>query len=51
MADFLKVLDTADNGYSDRNDYPPYALAPWDERTRWSEYLRKINTELDAKDG
>jgi len=49
MAEFKTVLETAHRGYHDRQDYPPYALASWDDRNRWSQYLKKINAELDAK--
>ena len=45
MAEVIKV---AHEGYSRRNDYPPYALASWDDRKRWTDYLTKINLELDA---
>ena len=49
MADFAEVLRVAWGGYRNRDDFPPYALASWDERARWSEYLEKIAAELDAK--
>ena len=48
MADFLEVLKRANDGYHDRDDYPPFALVSWDDRARWNAYLRKINAELDA---
>ena len=47
MADFKEVLEKAHRGYYNRNDYPPYSMAPWDERAKWSAYLEKINKELD----
>ena len=34
-----------DNGYHNRNDYPPYALVSWDDRTRYREYIFKIMDE------
>ena len=48
MADFKEVLEVAQRGYHHRDDYPPYALASWDDRTRWTGYLEKINEELDT---
>ena len=48
MAEFSEVIKIAHEGYSHRNDYPPYALASWDDRKRWTDYLTKINLELDA---
>lgn len=48
MADFIEVLKVAQNGYHDRDDYPPYALMSWDDRPRWTAYLQKINEELDS---
>ena len=48
MAEFSEVIKIAREGYSDRNDYPPYALSPWDDRKRWTDYLTKINLELDT---
>ncbi len=50
MADFREVLKIAHDGCHDRDDYPPFALMSWDDRNRWSNYLTKINDELDAKD-
>ena len=47
MADFKTVLNKANEGYHQRDDYPPYALASWDDRNRWSQYLSKINDELN----
>jgi len=48
MADFKTVLERAHAGYSNRDDYPPFAIAPWDDRPRWNAYLEKINAELDV---
>ena len=50
MADFKQVLKVAHEGYHNRDDYPPYALVPWDDRLRWTTYLEKINEELDEAD-
>lgn len=33
-------------GYHDRDDYPPYALAPWDDRNRYREYVIRIIDEM-----
>ena len=49
MADFAEVIKVAQEGYSNRDDYPPYALASWDDRTRWTAYLKKINEELEKQ--
>ena len=46
MVDFKKVLDIAREGYHNRDDFPPYALASWDDRIRWTDYLCKIDNEL-----
>ena len=48
MAEFKKVLQIAHDGYTKRDDYPPFALAPWDDRPRWTAYLEKIDAELEA---
>ena len=48
MAEFSKVIKIAHDGYWERNDFPPYALASWDDRKRWTDYLMKINMELDT---
>lgn len=37
-----------DDGYPDRDDYPPYAIAPWDDRNRYREYVFKIIDEVAA---
>ncbi len=47
MADFKEVLKKAQDGYHNRDDYPPYALVSWDDRRRWNRYLEKINEELE----
>jgi len=49
MAEFKDVLETARMAFHNRDDYPPFALAAWDDRNRWSKYLEKINDELDKK--
>lgn len=47
MAEFKEVLKKAQDGYHDRKDYPPFALMSWTDRSKWNEYLKKINEELD----
>ena len=47
MAEFKEVLKIANEGYHERNDYPPYALVSWEDRNKWNKYLEKINDELD----
>lgn len=49
MADFETVLKTADTGYHNRDDYPPYAVVSWEDRRRWREYMIKINKELNEQ--
>lgn len=41
----VKIVDTADAGYHTRKDYPPFAVASWEDRTRWSNYIRKLIKE------
>ena len=41
-----KIKREIDNGYHSRNDYPPYALASWDDRNRYREYVFKIMNEF-----
>ena len=50
MVDFKKVMETAWAGYHNRDDFPPHALASWDDRTRWTAYLTKIALELEAQE-
>jgi hypothetical protein len=38
-----------DNGYHDRDDYPPFALNSWDDRNRYREYVFKIIDEQVAE--
>ncbi len=46
MADFKVVLKKAQDGYHDRDDYPPLGMTPWSDRITWTAYLEKINAEL-----
>lgn len=41
-----KIVNAANDGYLKREDYPPYAVAPWDDRRRWSEYIRRVAAEV-----
>ena len=41
-----KIKREIDNGYHDRPDYPPYALASWDDRNRYRAYVFKIMEEF-----
>jgi hypothetical protein len=34
--------------YSTRDDYPPYALTAWDDRTRFQTYVLKLIDEVGA---
>jgi hypothetical protein len=34
-----------DRGYHEREDYPPFALTPWDDRNRYRAYVFKIIDE------
>ena len=49
MAGYKVGLNKALDGYGKRDDYPPYAIAPWDDRARWRAYMEIINAELDAE--
>lgn len=41
-----KIKRKIDNGYHDREDYPPFALAAWDDRNRYRKYVFKIMDEF-----
>jgi len=34
-----------ENAYSDRNDYPPFALMAWDDRSRYHQFILKLLEE------
>jgi hypothetical protein len=36
------IIRAANNGYHGRDDYPAYALTPWDDRRRWSAYIEIV---------
>ena len=45
------IVVAANNGYHDiDSDYPPYALTPWDDRKRWTNYIEKIAEEVLTKE-
>lgn len=35
-----------EHAYRDRDDYPPFALAAWDDRSRFREYIHKLIDEF-----
>lgn len=41
-----KIKREIDNGYHNRDDYPPYALMSWDDRNRYRTYIYKIMDEF-----
>lgn len=45
-----KIIDRANDGYHARDDYPPFATTPWDDRLRWSDYLKKIAAIVIAEE-
>lgn len=45
-----KIIQAANDGYHNRDDFPPYALSPWNDRTKWSEYIEKVATEVLRKE-
>ncbi len=50
-----RIIRRANDGYSTRSttgkkDYPPFALTPWDDRIRWSQYIKIIADEIEAED-
>lgn len=42
------LLKAANDGYHDRDDYPPFALTSFDDRPRWNDYLRRVAADLPA---
>lgn len=41
-----KIKKEIDDGYHCREDYPPFALVSWDDRSRYREYVFKIMDEF-----
>lgn len=46
----IKLKNEIDEGYHEREDYPPYALMPWDDRNRYREYIFKIIDEFTDRE-
>lgn len=44
-----RIIERANGGYTARDDYPPYAVTPWDDRLRWSAYIEKVAAEVVAE--
>lgn len=40
------LLRKLDNGYHDREDYPPFAIDPMTDRNRYREYVRAVAEEF-----
>lgn len=42
------IIQRANDGYRDmaKSGYPPFALTPWDDRNRWSAYIKKVAAEV-----
>ena len=47
MADFRKVLEIAQEGFHNRDDYPGSQVEPYEYLDDWFEYMKTINDELD----
>lgn len=41
-----KVIRTINGAYHDRDDYPPYQLASFDDRAIYHQYILKLIEEL-----
>ncbi len=41
-----KIKREIDDGYHNRQDYPPYALVSWDDRSCYRRYVYKIMDEF-----
>ena len=46
-----RILRKANDGYHNRDDFPPYAVMSWDDRLRWSAYIKKIADEIEREEG
>jgi hypothetical protein len=44
------IMQRANDGYHRRDDYPAFAMAPWDDRLRWSDYIKKVTAEVLAEE-
>lgn len=47
-----RIIDTAHDGYRHQAEsgYPPYAIMSWDDRLRWTDYLKKVAGEVLSAD-
>ena len=41
-----KIKRAIDDGYHNRDDYPPFAIMAWDDRSRYRKYVYKIMDEF-----
>ena len=43
------IMKELDGGYHNRelDLYPPFAMAPWDDRNRYREYVRRVLERLE----
>lgn len=44
------IIQRAHDGYRNREDYPSFALTPWDDRNRWTAYVHKVAAEVLAEE-
>jgi hypothetical protein len=40
------IIQRANDGYHHRGDYPSFAITPWDDRLRWSDYIKKVAKDV-----
>lgn len=40
------IISAANRGYHNREDYPAYAVLPWDDRLLWSDYIQRVATDV-----
>ena len=45
------LKNTIDRGYREREDYPPFAIAAWEDRNRYREYVFRIIDEAVEREG
>jgi hypothetical protein len=46
------IIQRANDGYHNQphSGYPRYALSVWDDRIRWSEYIKKVAASVIAEE-
>lgn len=45
------IIDEANDGYHhDNANYPPFALTPWDDRIRWTNYIKTCAERVLARE-